>query len=130
MSTTWKEVLSGKMQTDLAREIDIFETQINLRKEGKMDETMADKVTNDAVAYIQAIAQQRGRNAVWAEEAVRGGASLAAQQAFDENVVDFLARDLDDLLVQLNGHKIAFSGGEVTLHLETATVEMAPMTLP
>ena len=95
----------------------------------EMTETMKNKVTNDAVAYIQAIAQQRGRNAEWAEEAVRGGASLAAQQAFDENVVDFMAQDLDDLLAQLNGYKIAFSGGEVTLHLETATVEMAPMTL-
>jgi membrane-bound serine protease (ClpP class) len=61
--------------------------------QGEMSATMEDKVTNDATAYIQAIAQQRGRNAEWAQEAVRESASLAAPQALESQVVDLVADD-------------------------------------
>lgn len=96
--------------------------------EGEMPDTLKDKVTNDAAAYIQAIAQERGRNATWAEEAVRKGVSLTAQQALDNHVVDFLARDLDDLLSQLQGHTVTIRGNEVRLDLKTAAIDTYPMT--
>jgi membrane-bound serine protease (ClpP class) len=97
--------------------------------EGEVSPTLEDKVTNDAVAYLQAIAEQRGRNAEWAEEAVRRSASLAAASAVNEGVVDLLARDLDDLLAILDGRTIAMNGWEVTLALEGAAVEPYPMTV-
>lgn len=97
--------------------------------EGEVSPTMEDKVTNDAVAYLQAIAEQRGRNAEWVEEAVRRSASLAAAGAVNEGVVDFLARDLDDLLTTLDGRTIVMNGWEVTLALDGAAVEPYPMTV-
>ena len=96
--------------------------------EGEMPATLQDKVTNDAAAYIQAIAQERGRNADWAVKAVRESASLTAQQALENDVVDFLAQDLTDLLTQLQGHTVIIHGNEVRLDLETAAVELYPMT--
>lgn len=96
--------------------------------QGEIPSTLQDKVTNDAVAYIQAIAQQRGRNAEWAEEAVRKSVSLAAQQALEKGVIDLLARDLNDLLGQLDGREVAVNGEEVTLQIETSLVERYPMT--
>ena len=89
---------------------------------------MEDKVVNDAVAYIQALAQQRGRNAEWAEKAVRESASLAAESAVQEGVVDLLARDLDDLLLQLDGREITMDGDSTTLSLQSASVHSYPMT--
>ncbi len=94
----------------------------------EMSATMQDKVTNDAVAYIQAIAQQRGRNADWAEQAVRQSASLTAQQALENQVVDLIAADLDDLVAQLDGRRMPMDGREIRLELESAARKPYPMT--
>src|SRR5690606_4213855 len=64
------------------------------------------KAINDAVAYIRSLAEQRGRNADWAERAVREAASLSASRALELGVIDYVARDLDDLLAQIDGLKI------------------------
>ena len=61
---------------------------------------MDKKIVNDAVAYIQSLAQLRGRNAEWAEKSVREGASLAAEDALELGVVDLLAECLEELLKQ------------------------------
>jgi membrane-bound serine protease (ClpP class) len=90
--------------------------------------TMEDKLTNDAVAYLQAIAQQRGRNVNWADKAVRQSASLTAQQALQQRVVDLVANDLTDLLIQLDGRKLTTGRGAVTLALAAAPIEAHPMT--
>ncbi len=96
--------------------------------QSEMSATMQDKVTNDAVAYIQAIAQQRGRNAEWVAQAVRQSAALTAQQALKEDVIDLVAADLPTLLRQLDGQQIALNGESVVLRLESPTVEPYPMT--
>lgn len=73
---------------------------------GEMDTIMAEKVTNDAVAYIRSIAEKRGRNADWAEQAVRKSVSLAAAEALEENVIDFMADDRTALLDSLDGRMV------------------------
>ena len=80
------------------------------------------KQVNDAVAYIRGLADMRGRNAEWAERAVREAVSLPATEAQQLKVVDLVARDLDDLLQQLNGRRVNVLGQEVTLDTAGATV--------
>jgi membrane-bound serine protease (ClpP class) len=83
-----------------------------------LDETLASKVENDAAALIRSIAQERGRNAELLEETVREAASYTALEAVDGNVVDFIAEDLENLLLQLNGQTAETSEGTVTLETE------------
>jgi membrane-bound serine protease (ClpP class) len=78
---------------------------------------MERKVVNDAVAYIRGLAELRGRNADWAEQAVRGAASLTATAALREKVIDLVARDLPDLLARLDGREVRV--GDRTLKLAT-----------
>lgn len=76
---------------------------------------MEAKVINDAVAYIRGLAELRGRNADWAEAAVREGASLSASAAAAEGVIDFVAADLASLLAQADGRSIVMEDGTLTL---------------
>ena len=78
--------------------------------------TMERKMTNDAVAYIRSLAQMRGRNADWAEQAVRTAASIPAREALDKGVIDLMASDLDDLLHRLDGRKVTVANRVLTLH--------------
>lgn len=76
---------------------------------------MEKKIINDAVAYIQGLAQLRGRNAEWAELAVREGASLSAADALEQGVVDIVASSVDDLLAQADGRAVTIDGSDVAL---------------
>lgn len=91
--------------------------------EGQMDSVMSGKATNDAAANIKAIAQRRGRNADWAERAVRSSVSITSHEAVDSNVVDFIAGDLDDLLDSLQGRVTTLPKGDDTLLTAGANVE-------
>ncbi|MGH8206852.1 MAG: NfeD family protein [Steroidobacteraceae bacterium] len=73
------------------------------------------KAVNDAVAYIRSLAQLRGRNADWAESAVRGAASLPAEDALREHVVEIIAPDVPDLLSQLDGRQVQVAGRALVL---------------
>ncbi|MDJ0879008.1 MAG: nodulation protein NfeD [Halieaceae bacterium] len=85
------------------------------------------KMVNDAAAYIRGLAKLRGRNAEWAELAVRDAASLSADEALEVNVIDLVAQNLQDLLEQVEGITVEVSGGERTLALEGAPLyEAAP----
>jgi membrane-bound serine protease (ClpP class) len=83
---------------------------------------MERKVVNDAVAYIRGLAELRGRNAEWAEQAVRGAASLTATAALQQHVIDLVARDLPDLLVRLDGREVRL--GERSVKLATRDLEV------
>jgi membrane-bound serine protease (ClpP class) len=87
------------------------------------EEALSKKATNDAVALIVDLAETHGRNAEWAEEAVREGASLGARKAKAQGVVEIIATDLDDLLTQMNGREAVTAGGTTTLDTEGARIE-------
>ncbi|MEA3196100.1 MAG: hypothetical protein QOF32_152 [Gammaproteobacteria bacterium] len=80
------------------------------------------KAINDAVAYIRSLAQLRGRNADWAEAAVRGAASLSANDALEQHVIDIVAKDVPDLLQQLHGRKIKAADHELVLDTQALAV--------
>jgi membrane-bound serine protease (ClpP class) len=76
---------------------------------------MERKVINDAVAYIRGLAELRGRNADWAEKAVRGAASLSSTAALQQKVIDVVARDIPDLLTQIDGREVKMGDHDVKL---------------
>jgi len=82
---------------------------------GEMDKTMKEKVENDAVAYVKSIAEQRGRNVAWAEDAVRKSVSVTEKEALQLKIIDLVAEDLQVLLEKLDGRKATTSAGTTTL---------------
>src|SRR5215831_3057868 len=90
-------------------------------------DTMARKMMHDAAAYIRSLAQLRGRNAEWGEQAVREAVSLSAKDALERKVIDVVAEDVPDLLRKLDGRKVTVQGVERTLRTAGAgTVAIAP----
>jgi membrane-bound serine protease (ClpP class) len=92
---------------------------------GNTDDTMKAKITNDAAAYIVALAKNHGRNATWAEQAVREAVSLPADQALAQNVVDVVAPDLPSLLTAIDGRTTKPKG--LTLHTAGVPIEETGM---
>lgn len=82
----------------------------------------ARKSVNDAVAYIRSLAEMRGRNADWAEKAVREAATLTASAALKERVIDVIAKDVADLLAQLDGRTVSTAAGDVRLETKGRAV--------
>jgi len=81
------------------------------------------KVTNDAVAYIRALAERRGRNADWAEKAVRDAVSVSADEALKLHVVDLIAPDIPALLAEVDGRKVETATGSRVLQTRGARLE-------
>jgi len=84
-------------------------------KDAAPKDAMSRKAINDAAAYLRGLAQMRGRNVEWAEEAVRGAASLPAEEAVKRNVADLIARDIGELLEKIHGRRVEAGGNQVTL---------------
>jgi membrane-bound serine protease (ClpP class) len=83
----------------------------------------SEKATNDAAAYIRGIAESHGRNATWAEQAVRDSVSISARQALDENVIDLIAPTTGALLDEVDGMTVALNVGDVIVHTAGARIE-------
>jgi len=98
--------------------------------EAQMSPEMKNKVTNDAVAGIRALAEQRGRDPDFADRAVREGANLQATEALRTHVVNYIATDLNDLLNQMDGAHVQVgpSAQDVTLHTAGAPTLRADMS--
>lgn len=86
-------------------------------------DAMTRKVINDSVAFIRGLAEQRGRNADWAERAVREAESITAQEALHLGVIDFIAADIDELLEKADGMVVDVNGQKAELHTSGLTVE-------
>lgn len=82
------------------------------------------KAVNDAVAYIRGLAELRGRNADWAEQAVREAVSLTAEQAAAQDVIDLVADGIPDLLRKIDGRVVKLEAGEVTLATADVVLEV------
>jgi len=93
-----------------------------------MDKVMKEKVENDAVAYIKAIAEKRGRNGKWAEDAVRKSVSVTEKEALELGVIDLVAGGLNELLDVIHGREVETAIGKVELDTKDAHVEDLPMT--
>ena len=83
-------------------------------------DTKERKIINDATAYIKSLAQMRGRNVDFAVKAVTQSATLSAEEALEKGVIEIIAKNMDDLLTQVDGKEIEINGKEVTLHTRNA----------
>jgi len=90
--------------------------------QGKQDSVMMKKVTNDAAAFIRTISEKRKRNNKWAEEAVRQSLSITESEALKENVIDFIANNVDELCEKLNGMEVETTEGVKSLNTEDAEI--------
>lgn len=88
------------------------------------------KVTNFSVGIIKNIAQQRGRNADWAANAVQNSIAATAQEALDQHVIDLMATDLNDLMNKIDGKTVKTAAGDITLHTQRAGMNYIDMNLP
>ncbi len=96
---------------------------------GDITGTLGDKVTNEAASYARGVAGLRGKNADWAEQAVRQSIAANQDEAVSQNVVDLVSGSLDDLLSQVNGRSVTLASGPVTLQTKDAPVVNDGMTL-
>ena len=88
---------------------------------------MERKILEDAVSYIRGLATRHGRNADWAEEAVREAVNIGAREALDNNVIDVVAADLPDLMRQIDGRTVRMGSGDMTLRTAALeTIRMPP----
>ena len=88
----------------------------------KMDKTIAEKATNDAAAYIKSLAERKGRNAVWAEKAVRESISATEVEALKEHVIDLVSKNLTTLLLDIDGRKVQTAFAEKVLRTKDARI--------
>jgi membrane-bound serine protease (ClpP class) len=95
----------------------------------EVDSVMNEKITNDAVAQIRAAAERRGRNAEWAEDAVRRSVSITDREALEKGVIDIVAKDLTDLLNQIHGRDIEMAWGTKTMSLKDPAVRELKISL-
>lgn len=87
------------------------------------DTAMERKVLNDAIAYIRGLAEAHGRNAEWAEDAVRNAATLTAKEALEQNVIDLIAANQSELLEAINGREVKINNELVAINTESITIE-------
>lgn len=90
---------------------------------------MGEKIENFTASFSEAIAQKRGRNTEWAIQAVRRSVSITEKEALKQNVIDIVAKDIDDLLKQAEGRKVEVDGREQALSLQGARIERFEMGL-
>jgi membrane-bound serine protease (ClpP class) len=90
---------------------------------------MGEKMENFVASFAETIAQQRGRNAEWAIQAVRKSVSVTEREALKKNVIDIVAKDISDLLKQADGRKVDLDGRSETLALKDARIVRHEMSL-
>ena len=95
---------------------------------GGLSKEMEEKIVNDASAYIKSIAQERGRDAQWAEKAVRESVSLTAEEALELGIIDFIAEDMEELLEKLDERSVQIAKTHLSLEVKGADLDYTKMT--
>jgi membrane-bound serine protease (ClpP class) len=85
---------------------------------GEIDSVMSEKIMNDAVASLRAMAERNGRNADWAEKAARESVSITSTEALEKNVINFIAEDIDQLLEKISGTEVNTVHGKKVIQLK------------
>lgn len=98
-------------------------------EEEEAPDPMSAKVMNDALAWVRAIATERGRNVEWAENSVKKSFSQTEKEALDLRVIDFIARDVNDLVEKLDGREIKLPAGPRTLRTKNASIDRYDLSL-
>lgn len=101
---------------------------VNLGGEQQISRDMLEKVTNDSVSFIKSLAESRGRNAEWAEKAVRESVSITAVEALELGVIDLTASNIEDLLEKIDGRVIEKSGKSFLINANIARTEKIEMS--
>ncbi len=95
-----------------------------------VDEVMKKKITNDAVSYVKSIARSRGRNSELSEKAVRDSSSFTAGECLEGNLIDFVVKDIDELINKADGFEVLSSGGKKEiLNISNKTIHNITMTM-
>jgi membrane-bound serine protease (ClpP class) len=95
-----------------------------------MDPVLKEKIENDAAAFMRSYSSKRGRNAEVAESAIRQSKSFSVDEALSQHLIDYVAKDENDLMRQLDGKTITrFDGSKVTLHLAGQSIRLRDMTV-
>lgn len=89
---------------------------------------MMEKATNDAAAFMRSIAEKRNRNINWAEKAVRQSVSLTETEALKENVINFIAKNMDKLIAELDNREVETADGKKTIHTKGALIHVTEMS--
>jgi membrane-bound serine protease (ClpP class) len=97
-------------------------------EEKKGDDTMMEKATEDAAAYIRSIAKKRNRNIEWAEKAVRESVSATAEEALELGIIDLIVSTVDELLEKIHGMEVELPQGSKKLDTKNAAREKIPMS--
>lgn len=116
-----------QIKGSVSNRVSPFSQSTEKKEKGKQnapsnEESLRKKQLNDSIAYIRSLAEKRGRNADWAEAAVREAETLTAGQALKKNVITLVAVDIDDLLKQINGTKTTVKSEPVTIETENAEI--------
>ncbi|MFQ5823824.1 MAG: nodulation protein NfeD [bacterium] len=100
---------------------------VNIGGAADTSSVMNDKITNDAVAQMKALAEKRGRNVEWAEKAVRESVSITEKEALELNVINFISPSVDSLLKQMDGVQVEVASGKYTLKTKNARIKYKEM---
>ncbi|MEE9451116.1 MAG: nodulation protein NfeD [Ignavibacteriaceae bacterium] len=96
--------------------------------QGVQDSIMMEKATNDAAAFIRTISEKRKRNIEWGEDAVRKSLSITETEALELNVIDYVAKDLDELLEIIDGEEVELKSGKKIINTKNAEIITLEMT--
>ena len=99
----------------------------NGEKKAPTDSVMTEKIENNTAAWARGLAELRGRNADWAEKAVRESVAITDSEALEKGIIDLVAKDVEELLQAIDGREVSLPQGPVILHttdVEIRTIEM------
>jgi len=122
-SSPEKEKAREKKKEEGEEEQEDEEAEVKEEPPPVTGDAMSKKIVNDAIAYIRSLAEMRGRNADWAEKAVREGASISSEQALQQGVIDIIATDIDDLLAKADGWQVQINGQNIILDTDDLLIE-------